>query len=492
MATRLLIASLAVGVLIACSPSDSGREPASPDDIEAALLELGLGENGLASWDAREIDGGDVRFSGFTLTEDEATLVVQTLIVDQPRMGDEGAELDALTLRSGVITYDEGQARFDQFTVRNPGPGVIRAATALFSGEDAGGAALEAQSFDAMAVGNLVVETVTDSGQPLNLSLAAITANGFDGESVEAFELTELAFASSSEAGDPITFTLDTVEAEGFASNLIQMSASRPFSGGLNIGDAYERFRVGGLSMNLAGLTIEMPEMSGDADARSGAVVASTVSMPELLVSADPNGGELGSQLAQGLQQLGFEAFNFSFNSTTVYDAEADRVRTEGENALVLQDGFRLAIQQDISGLAAYAERYADWLDRDVGGDPTTPPTEVLDLMQLNSFVMELEDIALLDGIFATAAAQSGMSPEAMRAQASAMVGLASLMASGFVDAGLLGEAQTQIVSFINEGGTLTIALEPDAPLPMGSLATAGPIGAEQGVRIEHTPPQEQ
>ncbi len=487
-ATILLLAVLAA----ACSPG-GGNAQTSPTDQDAALAALGLIEGERISWQSRTVDSDRVRFEGFTLTDPDGVLQVDTLVVDQPRLSEQGPLVDALSFEAAVITYPDGEARFDSFSVQNPGPGLVEAAAALFQGrervlnEDAPGE----QSFDSLSVTNLIVEGETEDGQPLNLGLGALTANRFDGDALGRFVLTQLALETQNDAGHAVTFSLDQVEAEGFASGLVNVSAARPFSGGLNIGEAYDRFVVEGLSLNAAGLRVEMPQMQGNTETRSGAVVAATISMPELVVFAEPDAGDLGQQLAGGLQQMGFEQLSFSLQSTTVYDPEADQVRTEGENALALDGGFRLAVEQDFSGVAAYAEAYAAWLEESRETDPTSVPADVLDLLKLNRFVMELQDVALLDSLFATAAAERGTTPDTVRGQTAMLVVFASAFAGGVVETALLQDAQAAVASFISAGGTLTISVDPASPLSMADFTNGDPIRAEQGVSVSHTPPEE-
>ncbi|CAN0460470.1 unnamed protein product, partial [Ectocarpus fasciculatus] len=119
----------------------------------------------------------------------------------------------------------------------------------------------------------------------------------------------------------------------------------------------------------------------------------------------------------------------------------------------------------------------------------TTPPVELLNALMLNRFVLALEDEALLDTLFATTAARRDATPQAMRSEAAALVGFVGLFAGGVVETATLQEALSEVTAFINTGGTLTVAVEPDTPLPVGALSQAGPVGAEQGVRITHTPP---
>jgi hypothetical protein len=86
MGVRALITTgLIAAGLAACTPGGGGTS-ASADDAEAALAALGLTESDRISWQDRSLDGAQVRFDGFTLSDEDGTLVAEQLIVRRPRL----------------------------------------------------------------------------------------------------------------------------------------------------------------------------------------------------------------------------------------------------------------------------------------------------------------------------------------------------------------------------------------------------------------------
>ena len=493
--TRTAMTVAVVAGLAACSPDGDGarsnQSAMSPEVYATALEAFGLAEqNERVSWAALDADGGVFRFTDFTLTDEDGVLTVDTFTFERPELSDDGPVFDGLVFDGGQISFDEGTARFDRFSVTDAGPAVADSFAALVQGRDV--IVVEDnpsdQGFGGFSVSNLQVDATTEEGNPLTMSLAAMEAERFDGEALDRFRLDTLSLETTNANKDVVTVSVAAVELDGFGGNIVGMANAQPFARGLNIGEAYERFLVSELLVNSAGLRVTMPELRGDTSTRSENVVAAIISMPELVISANPDGGATGAQVATGLSQAGFEALHFSLQSTTVYDAAEDRVRTEGENALILRDGFRLSVDQDFSGVAAYAEAYADWLANAPEGE-TSPPADVLALLALNRFVIELEDEALLDNLFASMAAERGMSPEAMRAQASGLVAFASLLASDYADRALIQTAQGALMGFVASGGTLTIAVEPEEPLEMSRFSD-GTLPSDAGVSITHSPPR--
>ncbi len=492
---RLVLLAGVLGLVAACSPGAEDADTAPEATVSEAerlraLAAFGLAEQGRVTWDARVEDQGVYRFTGLTLTDTEGVLTVETMTFDNPRVTDEGPVFDALVMDQGQITYPDGAARFEQVAVSDSGPGVAEAVAAFFQGREAvvDDADRAGQRFGEISIAGLDVEGVAEAGGPLELTLEALVASGYDGESLDRFSLLNLALDTQNDAGEDLSFRLERVEIDGFAAMMVDLMSERPFNGALNIGEAYDQFRVAGLTLDAGGILIDMPEMTGVTEDRGGETVAAIVSLPRLTLGADPNGGASGADLAAGFRQLGYDQFDLSLASTTVYDPDEDRVRTDGENALVLRDGFTLRFEQDVSGVAAYAQAYADWLETEPE-DASSPPADVLSTLLLNRFAFSIEDQSLLERAFTAMAAEQGVDPEAMRMQATALIALGGAFAGDFADAALVRDVQMALVGFVGSGGTLVIELEPVEPISAADLAANGVRQNGAGVVVRHQPP---
>jgi len=491
---RLVLLAGVLGLVAACSPDPDAIEGPDPVAREAvrmeALAAFGLAEQGRVTWDARVQEGGAYRFTGFTLTDSEGVLNAETVTFDRPRLTEEGPVFGALVMDQGLITYPDGEARFQQLAVREAGPGVAEAVAAFFQGREAvvDEEDRTAQRFGEISIAGLDVDGVSEADEPLTLSLEAVMASGYDGETLDRFSLLNLALDTRTDEGEDLSVRLERVEIDAFAAMMVDMMSERPFGGVLNIGEAYDQFRVAGLSINAGGIRIDMPEMTGVTEDRRGDVVAAVVSMPRLTLSADPNGGVSGADLAGSLSRLGYDRFDLSLASTTVYDPSEDRVRTEGENAVVLREGFTLRFEQDVSGVAAYARAYADWLATNPQ-EASNPPDEVLSTLIINRFALSIEDQSLLERAFTAMAAEQGMAPDAMRMQATALIALAGAFGGEFADAALIRDVQTALMGFVGTGGTLVVEMDPAQPISAAELAANGVRDDASSVSVRHVPP---
>ncbi len=486
----------------ACSPGDETSAPAPGDGAPAseasstALAAFGLEEQGRVSWESRTERQGVYTFTGLMVTDEDGTLTAATMTLAQPRLSEEGPVFERMVLEAGEITYPDGVARFDQLLVDQPGPGLADAAAAYFQGREATveDETLQAERFGELRVTNLDVEGQSEGGGPLRFSLANLQAQDSDGETLGAFELTGLSLETSSpEANERFSMNLDRVEAQTLTLSALDLASPQAVTGALNAGQGYDRFAMTGLAINASGLQIAMPEMRAETERRGEAVVAGMMVMPSLTLSADPEGGDLGAQFATALTQLGYEQFDLSMISNTVYDTANDRVATEGENALRFQDGFEMRFDQSLSGIAAYTAAYAAWFASQPPPDAVAPLDEVLAPLMVERFAIALEDQGLLDRAFAAAAEQQGVEPAMIRMQAAGMIGLMSAFAGDAVSPQILAQAQGALMGFVSAGGTLEIELAPDTPVSAAELI--GENGSANldaaGLTIRHQAPNE-
>ena len=502
LTATLLGASLIV-FMSACSPG--GEEAAAPTleaggpsspASQSALAAFGLEDQGRVTWENRSESGGVYTFTGLTVNDEDGALAVATMTLAQPRLSDAGPIFARLIFEGGTITYPDGTARFDQLLVDEPGPDLAEAAAAFFQGRESTSEddAMVGQRFAELRLTNLSVEAQTEGGGPLQLTLADLRAQDFDGETLRDFDLSDLSVDSvAPETGDRFSMRLDQVAAEAVALAALNPNSPQAMVGALSAGEGgYDRFAMTGLAIDASGVRITMPELRAETERLGEAVIAGTATMPSLTVSANPEGGDLGAQFATALTQLGYDQFDFSMVSNTVYDTTHDRVSTRGDNALRFEDGFEMRFDQSLSGIAAYTAAYAAWFASNPDPDAAPPMKDILAPLMVERFAIALEDQGLLDRAFAASAAQQGLEPEMMRMQAAGMIGLMSAFAGDAVPPQILAQTQGALMGFVSAGGTLEIELAPQTPISAAELiGEAGPANLDAaGLTIRHQAPE--
>lgn len=512
MVSRLSLSAtiFAAGLLLAaCNPGDeagsdgapAASAPVSAEAASDALAAFGLAEQGRARWDSREQDGSTFTFTGFEIADTEGGLSAAQLILAGPEITEGGPVFDRLELIDGRVVETEGdlEATFERILIVDAGPEIAEAVAAALQGREAFFDAADpaAGRFGEMAIEAVAITGTSETGQPLELTLASARARGHDGETFEEITIEDLGFATTDENGGPVSASLGALTVEGLASAFVGLAEmetgqmpSAPLGGALSPDGQYDRFAVSDLDVQAAGVRIAMPSMEGVVEEdRQGRIVSRT-GMERMTLIADP--AAASAQFAGVLDQLGYEALVFSFENEVLYDVEADRVETIGENYFRLEDGFTLRLEQAVSGVAEYGERYAGWLaGADAVDAEMSPPAEVLAPLMIERLAFILEDESLLDRGLTMAAAMQGVSPEQLRVQAGAYVALLGAFTGGIVPPQLMSELQTALTAFVGQGGVLTVEMAPSEPVSVGALVEQGQSAdiASLGLSVSHTAP---
>jgi hypothetical protein len=505
MTARLFIPSIALAVaaaLGACSPGGSEERPAETVTAEVsgdALAAFGLAEQGRITWESQSQDGARFTFEGVRIDDPDGVLTAERLVLDEPALSEDGPVFGRFELRDAQVSEAEDglTARFETLLIVDAGPEVAEAVAAALQGRESffDGADPAAGRFGEMRVEALTITGVSETGQPLDLSLASASASGHDGETLEQVRLEALRLETTDDQGAPVAVSLDRLAADGLASQLAGLAdagsaPTAPLAGALTPNSQYENFSITGLEVRAAGVRIDMPGLSGAVEEAQGRLISRTV-MERLSLSADAEGGVQGARFAQALDQLGYDTLEFSLQNAVAYDLQADRIQTIEDNYLRLEDGFTLRFEQVAHGAAAYAQAYADWLESDGAKAGQTPPAEVFEPLMIERMVVSLEDRSLLDRSLGMLAEMQGVTPEQLRLQAGAYVALGAAFAGDLVPPQLLRELQGALTGFLGEGGTLTVTLAPEEPVSMSDIVGEGVMAdpAAMGLSISHEAP---
>lgn len=482
----------------AAGPASEAGEAVSVQSAEGALALFGLDEPGRVSWESRSQDGAVFTFEAVTITDPDGGLSAERLVIDAPQETDEGPVFARFELSGASAAESSGDlvATFDRLLIAEAGPEVGEAVAAALTGREAlfDAADPAAGRFGEMRIEGLSVTGTSETGAPLDLSVATAMAAGHDGRTIETLSLEQLSLVTADDAGAPVTISLGGASARGVAAALAGLAetdaaSAAPLAGALTPNNQYDSFSLSELDVRASGVHVVMPGLSGVTEAAGEDRVISRTVMERLTLSADAEAGPQGAELARSLDQLGYEALNFSLENTVAYDLAADRVETIEENYLRLEDGFTLRFEQVARGAGAYADAYAAWLE--AGGAPgETPPAEVFEPLMIERMVFALDDQSLLDRSLGALAEMQGVTPEQLRVQAGAYVALGAAFAGDMIPPQLLSELQGALTGFIGQGGTLSVTMAPSEPVSMSTLMQQNSADADTlGLTVTHEAP---
>lgn len=407
---------------------------------------------------------GKVELGGLDMTADGATF--SKLVVSDVEIGD-GSEVGTL----------------DNFTILNPSPELAAFLSTAFSGEDPGEfPEIDEISFDAISFGDFEIKGM-DGIAENSLKIADISLRGMGDGELEAAVLSGLSF-NGIEDGEALTGGmkkmafyganydfLEDVQALGEDPDEDEVMALVMTAMSDATNPPYDGIVMEDLMFEGSGINFALPLMDIIVQRDSQDRMTATVMKPmTMTLSADPDGGEGGAELAEGLSMLGYKDITLKAEGVTTYDPETDIVSyVGGNNYIELVDGMKISYGGKLGGFAAYSKAAAE-MNTEYGPDPEMM-TEAFSKLIVHDFNLTIDDDSLVDRMFTLAASQSGDDPQELRNQTVMMMGMAPMMAgqSG-VDMELISEAIGALTEFIKEPGTLKIGLNPKTPLKISDF----------------------
>lgn len=520
-----LTTSAAIAVLVAaCGGNDRGNGSADVDEATASsaleALHLATSGEGAVSWGERSFDDGvytftDVVFAD-TTPEDEAdeetvedetggdvdfeTVRAERMIVAGPRFDDNGDVIfDRLSIENASFVAEDGETSeggFERLLLEGPNAVMVADFARGFSGEEMDEEEdpdFSSYRFDNFAFEGLSIAS-TEEDEDFTFALARFAMEEYEGDRLGRLEISGVDFSATEEEAGEIRFAFDEFVLENVGASLID-TFDRSWAAELaaeageevvtpaetlpedhNPFDAYDRFSFTGLDANIGGILVTMDSMSAEIDENSNEVVM-TSQMTPLVVRPDTEQA-FGAQLALGLGMLGYQQIELHGESEAVYNRREDRVYSRGENYFEMTDGFRIEAESNLSGYMAYA-REAMLLGTGMQPDEFDGEDimSMFDPLMIHRFVLRLEDRSLLDRALTAGSAAQGMTKDELRQQAGAMVSLGLMGVPAEVPRPLVSQLSAALVTFINEGGTVTIAIEPEEPISVGELVRASESG---------------
>jgi len=94
-----------------------------------------------------------------------------------------------------------------------------------------------------------------------------------------------------------------------------------------------------------------------------------------------------------------------------------------------------------------------------------------MEMLKLNGMQLRLEDDSIVDRSLKLAAEMRGGTPESIRRELKVALAMAPLMAGGGAEGEMLAELAGAFGDFVQNGGTLSIVMDPKSPIAMSDLA---------------------
>ena len=521
----LLTGVAAIAMLTACGDKDKPVDAAGSEYAGSASTEVkarsgdpATASQALAAFALDDSSGSRVSFASSKLNGDKAVFTDVTLIAadDEADESDDddgvhlsGADLkakklefDGLAMVDGKATFSkllmsgisfeptdpeearEGSASIGSIELVNPSPELAAWVASVFSDEEHGDLPSgEALSFDLWKVSDMNMQIDQEDGETGTFLVNNIVVSGMKDRKAAQMSLKDLKLDMYDPEDDmTVKANIGNVDIKGFDLKVFAAengkdlghSLESGFMTGLNPKDpanpGYDAINMKDLNFDISGVNFDMPSLvskvSHDGQGRAVKVVTEPVKMV-----LNAGAGKLGDQLGTQLATLGYEKLELTMASEQAYDPDSDIVTlSKGKNYWELKDGFRLDFGAKYEGASAMAAAQAEQAAE--ATDPSAMLNDVMDKLSIHSLDLSLDDNGLVDRAFNAYAAQSGEDPQQLRNQTAGLLAMAPMMMSGSgVDMELVTEATTALSSFITDPKTLTISLNPAAPIKVSSFA---------------------
>lgn len=480
MRGHYLAAAAAFAVAAACAQPS----PTAAQDADAlGFFHLGQSGEGRVSFaSSRNVRGGE-ELSDVTITGDDGmNLHADTLRITGVRDTRDGPVFDALVLDG--LSASDGSDGFtlDRVTIDKPNAPLARVVAAMFSQgsmDDFEWGKPSDYGFDSIAFEGF--NTDADGGQ---VSVETLRLTGLDAGTLDRLEVENVAAEGDDPKQESFSFGLgswrmngvdmsgadafadaDIEDPEDFQAALQDSGFNNPF---VKRFDDYE-FKDATLDVN--GVMVALDGLTGTArQTRRG--IATDETLDNLKVTFDA-AKPTGAQALAMLSQLGYDALEINGHFAQNADERADRVSTD-DYAIEATDAFRLELDYDIAGVAAYLQAAAaeGWRPGSSMDDPEIV-ARVFGPLVINAFELRLIDKSLVQRAFAAAAVAQGVPEEQIRAQTTAMMTMGTMMTPPGPLQALTAQAVQAATSFLEEPGTLRITVAPAQPVSIGELITA-------------------
>ncbi len=508
---KLLMCGAAAIVLASCGQSDNSEE------INAALDSMALMQSGegRTEFSDREISGDKVVFKnvvirGSELAEemeaalesefddedddlevefDGSDIMADELIFTGLKLSEAGTAQFSNMLLNKLTFVDEENEESDvtaaSIELDNPTPELAAYVSGLLGkAEKVEPPTPDVIGFDAFTIMNFVAKDTEDETSQISFGKLEMTdlrdfkvgeflidSVNLDFIDPETGNVGKMQLGSMSVSGADVKFiqAFEEEDEDAMAAKFTELAYANPIDPG------FDKFTLDSFTMDMAGVSFDLPEMAYNISRnKDGVPVKFDVPKFSMTLGADDSAGELGMQLAPVLAAIGLDEIKMTMASKSTYDPETDIAESE-TGYIQVDKAFKLTSGSKIGGLSKLGEAMQK-LDPEAFAegdqDPSATMMEIYSELDFYNFSLAVEDQGIVDKAFMLIAAQQGMEPAQLKNQVVGMVaGLPFFANAAGVDMEIATEFATAAQTFLQDGGTLTVSLDPEEPITVPALA---------------------
>lgn len=471
------------------------RRKVKPADANIALSKMGLDETGDGpfKWADKTSKDGNFTYSNLTTTgKDGENIKIDQLKLTGAHMKGNNPSFDRIDIDGLHVIDKDADITFAHVSMARPTPAlgasIMRAVETIRKSGDWGrNSGLEDKD---IGFGALLVDTVKLVSDDANVNIKSLGWGENEDTNEALFLLDDIKVVTTDQPGKPsANFSLGTLSATGIDMDAVRKLREKSGGNDIKLSPANFNFFnpiVKGFSLKDFGLsvdtlTFDMPSVDSASKTKGDVTTTTQVMAPATLTFAgQPKSREL-KELWQGLKDSGYETLEVSGSSVTTLNKAKDSFSVD-DGYFSLKDGFDLRFDYSGQGLSALGEDISE-----------ENMEAALEKMALNRMNISLKDKSIVERAIAFAALKQNMPEMLVRMQAKGGImfggAYAAQQATTPEQQAAITDMTNALGAFVDQGGTLSIGLNPDTPLAAADLMVDNPLEldpARLGLTIKH------
>ena len=445
-----------------------------------ALGELNLlTESGDAlSWAKTSGKNGNYSYTNLSAKDDDGQLTIAKAELTGVHMDGDIATFDRADF-SGIKIYDAEEdvtVTLGTLSVARPTPDMAKAIIASLQNiKDLDDLDMKDVNVD-MGFGALGMSDMKISSEDVNLSADSLMWGEDPETQLTDFKVKDVSFNLTENADEPMTGSLKSFSATGIRSDLfdnMQNVGKGPLGmmGGFNpLAKMYSTIKMEDLNFDSNFVAVTSKGFEGKSTEKGGVTTQRSVGEPFIIKLKEAPNDRDAKRAYDMVKELGFNELVFQSSQTTILDSNKDTVEVK-DGFFSMEDGFKLSYNYGASGVKAMTDQMKAMDDAGMNSRQGQADIQAaMGSMKLNGFQMRLEDKSIVDRGLKLAGKFRGAEPEKVKKELKVALTLAPMMASG-LEGEMLGEIAGAFGDFVEDGGTLSIVMDPKEPISVTELA---------------------
>jgi len=466
-------------------------KPRKVDENEAtkALKALNLDKEGVMSWAQKAGDSGDYVYTNLgAKTKDSEISIARAELVGVHMDGDE-ASFDRVNFQNMSITGDDVNLNIGAMSIAKPSPKMAQAIiTALQTNDglddlDVDWDEGEEVSFGAISIDDITIKSGEADGTISHFVWGMDKETKIGDGKIGDIDLTitgddrqvsKLSFEGASVRG------LNMAPYGDFSGSMENLGMGQSLGLGKILGQMnfyakpYDSFLIGKGGFTNDSFEATFEGFEGEATEKRGVTTITQVGKPMRFAFLQEPKTPQAKQFYNILKSLDFDEIVFKSSQTQVLDSNQDTMSLK-DGLLQMEKGFRLNYVYEAEGLSAMAKKAKA---NEASGTANAAASQeelmaALEPVKLRSMKVSLEDQSIVERGLKLASQMTGQSESNLKKQLKIAIMAAPYMAQSELESEFISEVGSAFADFIDEGGTLTIAVAPPTPLSVKTLVEA-------------------